>query len=69
MKVKTTQPVQFDGKDLDIGTVIEVSTAAGNQLIEAGSAELVGKAKREGESGADGGAGDAGGATGGQGSK
>jgi hypothetical protein len=53
MKVKTTEPVQFDGKDLEIGSVIEVSISAGNQMIASGSAEQVGKAKRDGEADAE----------------
>lgn len=44
MKVKTLTPVQFDGKDVEVGTTIEVSKKAGEQLLESGSAELVGKA-------------------------
>lgn len=47
MKVRTLGPVEYDGKKVKVGAVIEVTEAAGDQLIESGSAELVGKAKRE----------------------
>jgi hypothetical protein len=53
MKVKTTGPVQHDGKTVEIGAVIEVSTSAGKQLIEAGAAEEAGKKADAGAEGKD----------------
>lgn len=44
MKVRTTEPVQHDGKNIEVGSVIDVSKAVGEQLIEAKAAEPVGKA-------------------------
>lgn len=49
MKVKTKEPVQYDGKAVKPGSVIDVTDAAGEQLIEVGAAELVGKTKRDPE--------------------
>jgi hypothetical protein len=41
MKVKTLGPVEFDGKKIKIGSTIDVSETAAEQLISVGAAELV----------------------------
>lgn len=45
MKVKTIGPVQHDGKDIELGTTLTVSAKAGQALVDAGAAELVGSEK------------------------
>jgi hypothetical protein len=42
MKVKTIGPVQHDGKDVDLGTTLNLPAKAAQQLVDAGAAELVG---------------------------
>lgn len=42
MKVRTLTPVNFDGKDIEVGTVIDVSKKAADQMIESRSAEPAG---------------------------
>jgi len=60
MKVKTIGPVKHDGKDVELGTTLTLSTKAGQALVDAGAAEAVGTEKASGDKpapGADGGEG------------
>jgi len=45
MKVKTIGPVQHDGKDVEVGDTLTLSAKAGQALIDAGAAEVVGTEK------------------------
>lgn len=54
MKVKTIEPVQYDGKNIKPGTFVEVTEDAAAQLIASGAAEAVGKARRDSAAGNDG---------------
>ena len=41
MKIKTTGPVELDGKKVRVGTTLNVSETTADQLVGAGAAELV----------------------------
>lgn len=41
MKIKTTGPVQHDGKNVKPGTILTLSDEAAAQMIDAGAAEAV----------------------------
>ncbi|HEY0064717.1 MAG TPA: hypothetical protein VGC21_21550 [Telluria sp.] len=45
MKVKTLGPVELDGKKIKPGSVIDISESQADQMIDAGAAEAIVKAK------------------------
>ena len=53
MKIKTTGPVELDGKKVKVGTTLNVSETTAEQLVGAGAAELVGAKSADGAAAGD----------------